>query len=87
MNLTAQDEAVVNSKLAIIVHVRYDGLPNGENKPIIVKIDPRLFQTTLYGHYQIFNDSICSADSCLPFHAINVTMRSERDEHGRFIRA
>ena len=87
MNLTAQDEAVTSGKLAIRVHVRYDGLPNGENRPIIVQIHSKFFEPTAYGHYQIFSNPQCTAESRLPCHAIYVTMRAPRDEHGRFIQS
>lgn len=86
VTLTAQDEAVTSGKLAVSVHVRYEQSPDGQHRPIIVKMDLEHFQSTFFGQYQIFSNPECSADSCLPFHRVFSTMRPERDENCNFVR-
>jgi len=86
LTLRVRDEAVVDGKLGISVRLRYDGLPNGELRPIIARIDPWMFYNISWGRYQIFTDGNCVAESRLPFHVIYFNVRPSRDAHGRFVR-
>lgn len=87
ISLSSQNPNVVDGKLVITLRLCYDNMANGEILPIVVHIPRSRFQhrSLMCSDYQIFNTAGCSPESQLPFHALNVNMRRERDERGRFI--